>query len=666
MRLIQSLSFKNKLYLMLLIPIICTIAFSGLTIWEKNQFSNSMRQIKNLATMATKISDLVHEIQKERGTTAIFMGSNGNRFSKEMAEQRKLTSQRQQEFSNFINRFDVNYYDKSLSDAIYSARASLDNLAEKRTEASSLSGQATNIITYYTNMNNQFLNVIGLISSLSDNAQISSTSTAYVNFLKGKERAGIERAVISGILASGSASTEAFLKAVSLGAKQQTYFNNFLLLAHPQIIASYNRFYSSNESTTVEKIKSEIFNQITNGEVFSTYANTWFEASTVRINALKEIENEISSDLIHFANQLKDSSNQALMLFLLIVVVTIMFTVVLAITVMRSALNQLGGDPLHVSNYAQQIAEGNLLNQVHNQDTLKGLYASVDDIFVKLKDVVLSVKLVAENSLDKSVFLSSESVRMSEIINTQKDKSNLVATAATQMSETVSEIARYTANIATSASEAVENANKGKDIVNRTKQESERIHSVVSSTEKAIQSLGNKIGEVANVIDVINGIADQTNLLALNAAIEAARAGEHGRGFSVVADEVRTLAANTVNSTKEIESMVNAVQIEAQQSVKTMNESLQMVTNGLEFSTVAEENIGNVVLSIISLQSMVDHVASATEELSAVSNSILIDIVDISDHSQIINDTCKGVSDAASELNNVSSNLVSTVNFFKV
>lgn len=666
MQFILNLSFKKKLYLMLLVPIICTINFAGLNIWEKNQFSNSMRQVQSLATMAITVSALVHETQKERGATAVFMGSSGKRFSNEMAEQRKSTNQRQQEFKNFINNFNLNDYDKSFSDAIYLARSSLDKLAEKRNEASSLSGKTADIIAYYTKMNNQFLNVIGLISSLSDNAQISSTSTAYVNFLKGKESSGIERAVISGILASGATSTDLFLKAVSLGAEQQTFFDNFLLLAKPQSIASYNRFYRSNVSTEVEKIKSELFNQIAHNKAYSTDANTWFIASTNRINALKDIENEISSDLIRFASELKESSNDTLMFFLFIVIVAILFTVVLAMIVMKSAFNQLGGDPLHVSQYAQQIAEGNLLNKEKNQGRLKGLYASVDGISVKLKNVVSTVKIGAKNSLDKADFLSTESIRMGEIINTQTDKSNLVATAATQMSQTVSEVAANTANIATSASEAVKNANTGKDIVNKTKQESERIHAVVSSTEKAIQRLGSKIGEVANVIDVINGIADQTNLLALNAAIEAARAGEHGRGFAVVADEVRTLAANTVNSTKEIESMVNAVQIEAQQSVKTMNESLQMVTNGLELSTQAEKNIGDVVSSIFSLQSMVDHVASATEELSAVSGNILHDIVDISDHSQTINDTFKGVSGAASELNNVSSNLVNTVNFFKV
>ena len=187
----------------------------------------------------------------------------------------------------------------------------------------------------------------------------------------------------------------------------------------------------------------------------------------------------------------------------------------MAITVIRSAFNQLGGDPLHVSNYAEQIAEGNLSNQEHNQGTLKGLYASVNDISVKLKDVVSTVKEGANNSLGKADFLSTESVRISEIINIQTDKSSLVATAATQMSETVSEVARNTANIATSASKAVENANKGKDIVNKTKQESERIHSVVSSTEKAVQSLGSKIGEVANVIDVIN-VAMEYTLIPLN------------------------------------------------------------------------------------------------------------------------------------------------------
>mgnify|MGYP000715766038 CR=1 FL=1 len=666
MHFINKLTFKNKLYLMMALPVICMLVFSSLSILEKNKFSNSMQQIANLATLATKISALVHETQKERGATAVFMGSKGERFNSEVNQQRTLTDQYHQEFTLFLTDFDLSSYNKSLSDSLYSAKNSLNKLAQFRNSASSFSRPPSEVIAYYTNMNNQFLNVIGLIPTLSNNAEVSSTSTSYVNFLKGKERSGIERAVISGILASGAATSEAFIKAVSLGAMQQTYFENFLLLTTKTRSQDYNQFYNSAESTNVEKIKSSLFKQINQSEVFTSNANTWFKASTNRIDSLKEIENKISADLISVAKHHREVADDALMFYLGVVITTLIFTIFIAVVVMRSAFSQLGGDPLHVGNYAQQIAEGDLSVQTHSQGALKGLYASVDQISLKLKEVVTDVKDGAETSLSKADFLSTESVRMSEIINTQTDKSNLVATAATQMSETVTEVASNTANIATSASEAVENANKGKDIVNRTKQESERIHSVVSSTEKAMQSLGNKIGEVANVIDVINGIADQTNLLALNAAIEAARAGEHGRGFAVVADEVRNLAANTVNSTKEIESMINAVQTEAQQSVKTMNESLQMVTNGLELSTEAGETIGDVVTSIFSLQSMVDHVASATEELSAVSNNILNDIVDISDHSQTINDTFKGVSDAASELNNVSSNLVSTVNFFKV
>jgi len=248
----------------------------------------------------------------------------------------------------------------------------------------------------------------------------------------------------------------------------------------------------------------------------------------------------------------------------------------------------------------------------------------------------------------------------------QQEETDQVATAMNEMTASVQEVARTATSAAGAARNADNEAKAGKQVVLETMQSIDTLASEVEKAAVTLSELEADIGNIGAIVDVIRGITEQTNLLALNAAIEAARAGEHGRGFAVVADEVRTLAARTQSSTHEIEEMVNRLQQGARAAVKVMNESRESAKTSVEKAASAGSALDSITAMITTMDEMSTQISDAANEQSSVAENINRGIVNISQIADHTADGARATSEAVDTLSSLSSQLQDASAKFKV
>ncbi|EOB4244483.1 methyl-accepting chemotaxis protein [Vibrio metschnikovii] len=246
------------------------------------------------------------------------------------------------------------------------------------------------------------------------------------------------------------------------------------------------------------------------------------------------------------------------------------------------------------------------------------------------------------NQVNHTISAISDTIRdvteqNAKVANQQSQELEMAATAMEEMTSALSTVAESTTMAEQYAGSAEKEASTSKQVFDKTTHEFGELESEFTKTSEVIQQLANESNNVGNVLDVIKAIAEQTNLLALNAAIEAARAGEQGRGFAVVADEVRSLAQRTQQSTGEIETMISALQEKAEQSTKTIRSSADKMQSTRTNMSTANEALGTIQNSAIEIHKLNTSIASATEEQLTVSDEISSNLSNIKSLSSDMN-----------------------------
>ena len=324
----------------------------------------------------------------------------------------------------------------------------------------------------------------------------------------------------------------------------------------------------------------------------------------------------------------------------------------------------------HVVSNLTEIASGeaDLTKRLQQQgnDEIGQLVMAFNAFVEKLHQIIREVADSTAQLSTAAEEMSVISAESNENVSRQLSETEQVATAMNEMTSTVQEVARNAMQAAEAAENASGEANAGRSVVETTMGSINALANEVESASSVIQKLETDSENIGGVLDVIRGISEQTNLLALNAAIEAARAGEQGRGFAVVADEVRTLASRTQESTLEIQSMIESLQSGAAQAVTVMGQGREQAQTSVEQASKAGDSLHAITTAVSTISEMNTHIASAADEQSSVAEEINRSINNIGSIGEQTAQGAQKTAAASEEMTQLATQLQSMVSHFTI
>ncbi|CCU72205.1 methyl-accepting chemotaxis protein [Thalassolituus oleivorans] len=391
--------------------------------------------------------------------------------------------------------------------------------------------------------------------------------------------------------------------------------------------------------------------------------NLALEASRASLQNYSETSVNAFNDIVTSSNQ---SAQQALTLGVLVTVVTLIILIAVAWSTSRSIRTAVVGLLHSLKDIAS--GEGDLTRRIEKTsqdeigDVVDWFNQFVDKLHRSIGEVVRSTRPLASVSAD----LGSLTNETSQITERQSLAAEQVSGVVEEMVGSVKAVSLNASSAAKAAQEADSTAKQGRAIVNETVKSINSLAGEVERASEVIRQLESDTANVGSILDVIKGIAEQTNLLALNAAIEAARAGEQGRGFAVVADEVRTLASRTQDSTQEIQTVIEQLQAAARSAVDVMSSSKERAQTSVNQAAKTDESLQAITEKVESITAMNNQIAAATDRQEKAAYSIKENVVGIRETSEIAMASMQKVEAASKALTDISRTLQTVTDQFKV
>ncbi len=508
-----------------------------------------------------------------------------------------------------------------------------------------------------------FIKVFGFISGLTASAEASNKILTAYNIIQAKERAGIERAVLTNTFSADAFGPGMYEKFIALIAAQEAFLAGFATTASDEQKKLFATKMRDNSVAEVERMRQIAKDHAMEGN-FNVDAEHWFTTITLKINLFKEVEDELALDLAAFTSAGATAAQRAVVMFSLLGVLAIIGSIGISLIISQSILKCLE----RISYIMGKVSSGILTEKLELDinDELGDVGKTIDLMITNLSELITSLRGSATQVGEASNNISASSEQLAAGSEEQQAQLSEVATTMEEMSAMILESSNNAGETLANAQKTDEIAESGRESVLKTVTGFKAVAKTVETASAKIQEQNDRSEEIGNVIQVIDDIADQTNLLALNANIEAARAGDAGRGFAVVADEVRKLAERTVAATAEIGKMVESIQRDIQEAVGSMEGIQEQSHNGLTLVTEAEKSLNSIADAMKVSVKAVEQIATATNEQSAGAEVISKNVEGVSTVAKESATSAQALATSAEQLNQEVNGLNELVAQFEV